>query len=208
VTNQQVVDHPFLAATYGTATSPGSGDGAGRATAGELAGADRTAADGVLDDVIMRLVTIMTIAALAATSACGSSNGHSGGSAAAVPAKSPGATASTPAPTADIPGFSGPVEPSSGKVTHLYGRCLHSWYTKASSGTNVHVEYPGQATVSVDLTITDESEPPPEAHQQFTLAQGKRVRDLRFPAIPHAGYPQITVTAGQQTMTCEAPAKR
>jgi hypothetical protein len=156
----------------------------------------------------MRLVTIMTIAALTATSACGSSNGHSAGSAAAVRAKSPGATASTSAAKADIPGFSGPAESSNGQVTHLYGRCLHSWYTKASSGTSVHVEYPGQATVSVDLTITDESEPPPEAHQQFTLAKGQRVHSLRFPAVPHSGYPQITVTAGQQTMTCEAPPKR
>jgi hypothetical protein len=163
---------------------------------------------GVLDDVIMRLVTIMTIAALAATSACGSSNDHSTGSAAAVRAKSPGATASTPVAKANIPGFSGPAESSNGKVTHLYGRCLHSWYTKASSGTSVHVEYPGQATISVDLTITDESEPPPEAHQQFTLAKGQRGHNLHFPAIPHAGYPQVTVTAGQQTLTCEAAPKR
>lgn len=169
---------------------------------------DGTAARGVLDDVPMRLVTIMTIAALAATSACGSSNGHSAGSAAAVRAKSPGATASTPAAKANIPDFSGPAESSNGQVTHLYGRCLHSWYAKASSGTSVHVEYPGQATISVDLTITDESEPPPEAHQQFTMAQGQRVRSLHFPAIPHVGYPQITVTSGQRTMTCDAASKR
>jgi hypothetical protein len=153
----------------------------------------------------MRLVTIMTIAALAATSACGSSHGHS---AAVVRAKSPGATASTSAAKANIPGFSGPVQSSNGQVTHLYGRCLHSWYTKASSGTSVHVEYPGPVTISVDMTITDESEPPPEAHQQFTLTQGQRVRSLHFPAIPHAGYPQITATSGQQTMTCEAAPKR
>lgn len=168
----------------------------------------RTAARAVLDDMPMRLVTIMTVAALAATSACGSSNGRSAGSAAAVRAKSPGATASPPAAKADIPGFSGPVESSKGQVTHLYGRCLHSWYTKASSGMSVHVEYPGPATISVDLTITDESEPPPEAHQQFTLAQGQRVRSLRFPAIPRVGYPQITVTSGSRTMTCEAAPKR
>ncbi|GAB2861255.1 hypothetical protein GCM10027176_74200 [Actinoallomurus bryophytorum] len=155
----------------------------------------------------MRLVTIMTIAALAATSACGSSNGHTAGSAAAARTKSPAATASTPAAKVNIPGFSGPAEPSHGGVTHLYGRCLHSWYTKAGSGTSVHVEYPGRAAVSVDLTITNESEPPPEAHQQFTMAKGQRVRNLHFPAIPHAGYPQITVTAGQQTMTCEAAPK-
>jgi hypothetical protein len=156
----------------------------------------------------MRLVTIMTIAALAATSACGSSKDHPAGSAAAVRAKSPGTTAATAAAKADIPGFSGPVASSSGKVTHLYGRCLHSWYTKTGSGTNVHVEYPGPATISVDLTITDETEPPPEAHQQFTLAQGQRVRGLRFPAIPHAGYPQVTATSGQRTMTCEAAPQR
>jgi hypothetical protein len=163
---------------------------------------------GVLDDVPMRLVTIMTIAALAATSACGSSDGHSAGSAASARAKSPGAAASTAAAKVDIPGFSGPAQVSKGQVRHLYGRCLHSWYKKASSGTSVHVQYPGPATVSVDLTITDESEPPPEAHQQFTMAQGKKVRDLHFPAIPRAGYPQITVTAAQRTMTCEAAPER
>jgi len=150
----------------------------------------------------------MTVAVLAATSACGSSGGHAEGhptnSGAAVRAKSPGAAASTAAAKADIPGFSGPVAPAKGQVTHLYGRCLHSWYAKAGAGTTVHVEYPGPATVSVDMTITDESEPPPEAHRQFTLAQGKRARTLRFPAISRAGYPQVTVTAGQQTMTCEA----
>ncbi|MDN3354898.1 hypothetical protein [Actinomadura sp. DC4] len=149
----------------------------------------------------MRLVTIISIAALAATSACGSSGDHSTGSSGAAKSKAPAATASTPAAAkADIPGFSGPV-------AHLYGRCLHSWYTKSSSGTNVHIEYPGPAAVSVDLTITDESEPPPEAHKQFTLAQGQRVRSLHFPAIPHAGYPQITATSGQQAKTCEAVAK-
>lgn len=155
----------------------------------------------------MRFVMILSLTALAATSACGSSRGHPAGSAAAVGTKSPGAAAtSSPAAKADIPGFSGPVESSSGSQdTHLYGRCLHSWYAKARSGMSVHVEYPGPATVSVDLTITDQSEPPPEAHQQFTMAKGQRVRNLRFPAIPRAGYPQITVTAGQGALTCEAP---
>jgi hypothetical protein len=162
-----------------------------------------TPAARVPDDMRMRLVMITTIAALAATSACGSSHAHAPG---AVRTNSPrAAAASTPAAKAEIPGFSGPVEASSGDVTHIYGRCLHSWYTKAGSGMNVHVEYPGPATVSVDLTITDESEPPPDAHRQFTLAQGQRVRTLRFPAIPHAGYPQITVTAGQDTKTCDVP---
>jgi hypothetical protein len=156
----------------------------------------------------MRLVTIMTIAALAATSACGSSNDKPAGSAAADRAKSPAATASAPAVAkANVPGFSGPVEASKGQATHLYGQCLHSWYAKAGSGTSVHVEYPGPATISVDLTISDESEPPPEAHEQFTLAQGQKVHSLRFPAIPHAGYPQITATSGQKTMTCDAAAK-
>lgn len=154
----------------------------------------------------MRLLVITTLAALAATSACGSSSEHSAGSAASGRAKSPSpASAATSAAKADIPGFSGAVEASSGKVTHIYGRCLHSWYTKASSGTSVHVEYPGPATVSADLTITDESEPPPEAHKQFTEAAGQRTHTLHFPAIPHAGYPQITVKAGQQTLTCDAP---
>lgn len=154
----------------------------------------------------MRLVMIMTIAALAATSACGSSHGHAP-DAARTNAPRPAASASSTV-QADIPGFSGPVAASSGDVTHLYGRCLHSWYAQAGSGMNVHVEYPGPATVSVDLTITDQSEPPPEAHHQFTLARGKRARTLHFPAIPHAGYPEITVTAGQSTKTCEAPERR
>lgn len=188
-----------------TADISATGDEAGRKI--KSWGVDRTAECRVPDDVPMRFVTVLTIATLAATSACGSSKGHSSASAASVRPKPPGATASPPAVKANIPGFSGPAESSTGQVTHLYGRCLHSWYTKAGSGTNVHVEYPGQATVSVDLTITDESEPPPEAHKQFTLAKGQRVRNLRFPAIPHAGYPQITVTAGQQTMTCEAVRK-
>src|SRR4051812_19693698 len=147
----------------------------------------------------MRLVTIMTVAALATTSACGSSNDHSAGSAATPRAKSPRATASPPAAKADIPGFSGPADKGG-----VYGRCLHSWSRKAGAGMNVHVEYPGPATISVDVTITDESEPPPEAHRQFTLAQGKRERDLHFPAIPHAGRPLITATSGQRTVTCEA----
>lgn len=150
----------------------------------------------VPDDMRMRLVMITTIAALAATSACGSSHGHAPG---AAPTNPPSAAASEPSTAkADIPGFSGPV-------MHLYGRCLHSWYAKAGAGMNVHVDYPGPATVSVDLTITDQSEPPPEAHRQFTLAEGKRARSLHFPAIPHAGYPQVTVTSGQNTKTCEAP---
>lgn len=155
------------------------------------------------DDWRMRLVMIMSIAALAATSACGSSGGHTSSDARKNPPPPAAAAASPPATQADIPGFSGPADASGG---HLYGRCLHSWYAKAGSGMNVHVGYPGPATVSVDLTITDQSEPPPEAHRQFTLAAGKRERSLRFPAIPHAGYPQITVTTGQTTKTCEAPA--
>jgi hypothetical protein len=154
----------------------------------------------------MRLVMIMSIAALAATSACGSSS-HDHASGAGRTDGAPRAAAASPSTAkADIPDFSGPVEASSGNVTHLYGRCLHSWYAKAGSGLAVHVEYPGPATVSVDLTITDQSEPPPEAHQQFTLAQGKKAKDLRFPAVPHAGFPQVTVTTGQTSKTCEAPA--
>lgn len=164
---------------------------------------DGTRAVRVPDDGHMRLVMIMSIAALAATSACGSSHDHAPD---AKRSNSPHAAAVSPsAAKADIPGFSGPVEASSGNVTHFYGRCLHSWYAKAGSGMDVHVEYPGPATVSVDVTISDQSEPPPEAHRQFTLARGARARTLRFPAIPHAGFPQITVATGQSTKTCEAP---
>jgi hypothetical protein len=152
-------------------------------------------------------MVIMAAAALTVTSACGSSHGHSGSSATAARTSSPRpASASTPAAKANIPGFSGPVESSgAGHVTHIFGRCLHSWYTGSSSGTSVHVEYPGPATISVDLTIKDQSEPPPEAHKQFAMAQGRRVNTLHFPAIPHAGYPQITVVSGQGTLTCDAP---
>jgi hypothetical protein len=150
----------------------------------------------------MRPVMIMTIAALAVTSACGSSGGHASSSPAAARAHSPvPAVAAVPTVKADAPGFSGPVE-----AKHVFGRCLRSWYAKAGSGTRVHVEYPGPADITVDLTIEDESEPPPEAHKQLTMAAGKQAKDLRFPAIPHAGYPQITVTTGQRTLVCDAPA--
>jgi hypothetical protein len=150
----------------------------------------------------MRPLTIMTVAALALTSACGS-NAHPATSAAAAPAKSPKAgSAGLPANNANVPGFSGPVA-SSGGATHVFGVCLHSWYTTASSGTRVHVQYPGPANISVDLSMADQSEPPPEAHQQFTVTKGQQVKDLKFPAIPHAGYPQVTVTSGQKTLICD-----
>ncbi len=68
------------------------------------------------------------------------------------------------------------------------------------------MEYAGPATISVDLTISDESEPPPEAHKSFTLAAGQHSKDVTFPAVPHAGYPQITVTSGQTTLNCDAAA--
>jgi hypothetical protein len=155
----------------------------------------------------MRPVLIMTIAALAVTSACGSSGGHPASSPAAARAHSPAAAVALPTVKAGAPGFSGPVDPArAGQAEHVYGRCLRSWYAKTGSGTRVHVEYPGPANVIVDLTITDESEPPPEAHQQFTMAAGRQANDLRFPAIPHAGYPQITVMTGQRTLVCDAPA--
>ncbi len=148
----------------------------------------------------------MTIAALGATSACGSSGGD---------AKSPPAAkrAGAPKPAAvaakaDIPGFSGAVEPKrAGQVAHIYGKCLHSWYAKKGAGTRVHVEYNGPANISVDLTIGDESEPPPEAHKAFTIASGQHAKDVTFPAVPHAGYPQITVTSGQTTLNCDAAAR-
>lgn len=60
-------------------------------------------------------------------------------------------------------------------------------------------------SISVDLTITDQSEPPPEAHQQFVMAGGRQVRDLSFPAIPPAGHSQITVAAGGRTLICDVP---
>ena len=108
---------------------------------------------------------------------------------------------------ANIPGFSGAVEQqSAGQAAHIYGKCLHSWYAKKGSGTRVHVEYAGPANISVDLTISDESEPPPEAHKAFTLALGQHSKDVTFPAVPHAGYPQITVTSGQTTLNCDAAA--
>lgn len=145
----------------------------------------------------------MTVAALAVTSAC-SSGSHPAKSTGAARANSPKPSAATEsAVKANIPGFSGSVESSSG-VKHVFGTCLKSWYTQARSGTRVHVAYPGPANITVDLLMTDHSEPPREAHQQFTLAQGQQTKDLRFPAIPHAGFPQITVTAGGKTLTCDA----
>ncbi|MCO5969840.1 hypothetical protein [Actinoallomurus soli] len=151
----------------------------------------------------MRRFLIMTVAALAVTSAC-SSGSHPAKSTGATRADSPKPNAATESATkANIPGFSGPIESSSG-VTHVFGTCLKSWYTPAKAGTRVHVAYPGPANVSVDLLMTDHSEPPPEAHKQFTLAQGQQTKDLRFPAIPHAGYAQITVTSGSKTLTCDA----
>jgi hypothetical protein len=152
----------------------------------------------------MRPVMIMAVAALAVSSACGSSGGHATSSAAAARTKPHGpASAGVPAVKADVPGFSGPMDASRGG--HVFGRCLHSWYTRTNSGTRVHVGYPGPATISVDLSIDDQSEPPPEAHQQFVMAGGRQTNELRFPAIPHAGYPQITVTSGQRTLICDAP---
>ncbi|GAA4609789.1 hypothetical protein GCM10023195_39750 [Actinoallomurus liliacearum] len=151
----------------------------------------------------MRRFMIMTVAALAVTSAC-SSGSHPATSTGAAGTKSPKSTAAAESATkANIPGFSGPVDSSSG-VTHVFGTCLKSWYTPARSGTRVHVEYPGPANISVDLSMTDKSEPPPEAHKQFTMAQGTQTKDLRFPAITHAGYPQVTVTSGSKTQTCDA----
>lgn len=153
----------------------------------------------------MRLLTIMIVAGLA-MSACGSSGGGSAASSA-----SPRGTAPAPksavvsAAKADIPGFSGAIDPPEAKVPHAFGRCLHSWYTKAGSATRVHVEYPGPATVSVDLTVTDASEPPPEAHASFTMAAGRNSHTVSFPAIPHAGFPQVTVTAGQKSQICDVP---
>lgn len=155
----------------------------------------------------MRPIVIMAIAALAVTSACGSSGGHAASSTASARAKSPVPTpAGVPVAKADVPGFSGAIDSShAGRVTHTFGRCLRSWYKKTGSGTSVHVGYPGPANISVDLLITDQSEPPPEAHHQVTMPGGQQAKDVRFPAIPHAGYPQITVTAGQRTLICDAP---
>lgn len=152
----------------------------------------------------MRVLILTTVAALMATSACSSSGG--GSSAMASPRSTSSGPASTAAPTrqANIPGFSGPVPRSSGSITHVFGQCLRSWYAKAGSGTRVHVEYPGPATVSVDLTIMDQSEPPPDAHRSITIPAGGRTKEITFPAVPHAGYPQITVTAGGRTVTCDA----
>ena len=154
----------------------------------------------------MRSVLIMSIAALAVTSACGSSAGHAASSASPSRARGSGpASAGAPAAKADIPGFSGPVDPGTGPNAHVFGRCLHSWYTRSGKGTRVHVTYPGPARISVDLTITDESEPPPEAHRQFVMPGGRQSKDVTFPAIPHAGYPQITVTSGRRTLICDVP---
>lgn len=154
----------------------------------------------------MRLFTIMAVAALAVTSACGSSGGHASSTHAAARTNAPAKPAEAPVAKADIPGFSGSVDPSrSGQVAHTFGRCLKSWYAKAGAGTRVHVGYPGPADISVDLTITDQSEPPPEAHKQFSMPSGKQSEDLKFGAVPHAGYPQITVVAGGRTLICDAP---
>ena len=154
----------------------------------------------------MRYLTIMTIAALAATSACGSSGGGSASST-TTPSGGPKASGRPTAAKANVPGFSGAVEQQrAGQGVHIYGECLRSWYARKGAGTHVHVEYAGPANVSVDLTISDESEPPPEAHKAFTLASGQHSKDVTFPAIPHVGYPQITVTSGQTTLNCDAAA--
>ncbi len=154
----------------------------------------------------MRPVLITSIAALAVTSACGSPAGHAASSASPTRTDRTGApSAGAPTAKADIPGFSGPVDPGTGQNAHVFGRCLHSWYTRSGSGTRVHVGYPGPADISVDLTITDQSEPPPEAHRQFVMPAGRQTRDVTFPAVPHAGYPQITVTSGQRTLICDVP---
>jgi hypothetical protein len=152
----------------------------------------------------MRPVLITSIAALAVTSACGSSAGHAVSPASPTRTNRP-ASAGAPTAKADIPGFSGPVDPGTGPNAHVFGRCLHSWYTRSGSGTRVHVGYPGPANISVDLTINDQSEPPPEAHRQFRMPAGRQTRDVTFPVVPHAGFPQITVTAGQRTLICDVP---
>jgi hypothetical protein len=155
----------------------------------------------------MRPTMIMAIASLAMVSACGSSSGHAASSTGAARTNSASpAAGGVPAVKADIPGFSGAVDPSrAGQVAHAFGRCLRSWYTKAGSATRVHVDYPGPANISVDLTIDDQSEPPSEAHHQFVMAGGRHTKDLKFPAVPHAGYPQITVTSGQRVLICDVP---
>lgn len=145
----------------------------------------------------------MTVAVLAMVSACSS------GGRPAAPARTAGprpASAGAPVAKAGIPGFSGPVDPSrDGQLTHVFGRCLRSWYSRSGSGTRVRVAYPGPADVSVDLTMTDQSEPPPEAHRQFVMKAGRQAEDVRFPVIPHAGFPQITVVSGGRTMICDVP---
>jgi hypothetical protein len=154
----------------------------------------------------MRPVLLVTVLALLATSACGSSGGHKAPApAAAKAAQSSPATAGAAVSKADIPGFSGPVEAPRGGVTHVFGRCLQSWYTKGAAGTRVHVGYPGPAKIAVDLTMTDESEPSPEAHKQFVMAGGAKAHEVSFPPIPRSGFPQITVESGGQSKTCDAP---
>jgi hypothetical protein len=130
---------------------------------------------------------------------------------AAAPKKPAKATAAPPPPAstdtnANVPGFSGAALPATNtEPGHLFGECLHSWWTQGGSGPlRVHVQYPGPALINVDPMPLSNYDPPPNEHQYFVMPYGQPGHDLTFPRMPHLSYVQIQVMANTRSYMCDA----